>query len=55
MNIHEIIGGGVGAFGNAVSHSTHGESCMQGRRKEFFKVGGGGRFKCHFSKRFFLH
>ena len=28
MNIHEVTGGGVGAFGNAVSHSTPGESCM---------------------------
>ena len=26
MNIHDVTGGGVGAFGNAVSHSTPGGS-----------------------------
>ena len=27
MNIHEVPDGGVGAFVNAVSHSTPGGSC----------------------------
>ena len=28
MNIHEVTGRGVGAFRNAVSHSTPGGSCV---------------------------
>ena len=63
LNTRRVLGPRV----DMVPHSGHVTTCVQwiyadhvlyvldlvqGRRKKFFK---GGRFKCYFSKMFFLH